>query len=109
MERSPPSRPPLRAPTHRVRELGPIFVLAVACAAVVREPLGCTRSSAAAKASNAAAIAAQGPSTDPADASASFASLVARGPLVAPGMREVAHLLSTGDKVEVARAEGRDS
>ena len=109
MERSPPSPPPLRAPTHRVRELGPIALLAVACGAVLREPLGCTRSSAAARASNAAAIAAPTPSTDPADASASFASLVARGPLVAPGMREVAHLLSTGDRIEITRAQGRDA
>jgi hypothetical protein len=51
-------------------------------------------------------------STDEMDASASFALLVARGPLVAPGMREVAKVQSTGDKgekVEVARAQGRDA
>src|SRR5215472_8901921 len=112
MERPPPSPPRLQAQTHRVRELGPIALLALACGAVLREPVGCTRSTASARAPNRAGAAMGADSTDDTDASASFALLVARGPLVAPGMREVAKLQSTGDKgekVEVARAQGRDA
>ena len=111
MERPPPSQPRLQAP-HRVRELGAIFLLALACAAEVREPFGCTRSSGPAKSPQPANAGSGAASTDDADASASFAVLVARGPLVAPGMREVAHLQSTGDKgekIEVARAQGKDA
>src|SRR4030088_1555656 len=39
----------------------------------------------------------------------SFAALVARGAMVAPGMREVARKESAGDKVEIANAGGRDA
>ena len=103
MERPPPNRRPRRSPPLRVRDLLPLVVLALACGAVLRQPFGCARplrptaapSGTGSASSNAPAV--------------SFAALAARGAAVAPGMREVARIESAGDRVELARAEGRDA
>ncbi|HXN31309.1 MAG TPA: hypothetical protein VN894_05580 [Polyangiaceae bacterium] len=89
-----------------MRELLPLALLAFACSAVMRQPLGCARSarppSAPSGAGRAEAPASSG-------AAPSFAALAARGASVAPGMREVARIESAGDRVEIVRAEGGDA
>jgi hypothetical protein len=105
MEKLRPNRLPRRIPAPHVRELLPLVLLAFACGAVLREPLACTRRVPPAGLPPARAVA----SARPAEPSASFAALAARGAAVAPGMREVARLQSAGDKIEIAHAEGRDA
>jgi hypothetical protein len=86
-----------------VRELLPLALLALACGAVLREPLGCARTAPAPKLPTVVATAKD------AGSAASFAELLARGASVAPGMREVARMQTGGDKVEIAHADGRDA
>jgi hypothetical protein len=102
MERSPPRQLPRRAPARHVRELLPLALLAFACGAVLREPVGCARPVPSAKVPTVVATAAD------AGSAAAFDALVARGAAIAAGMREVARTQSAGDKVEIAHAEGRD-
>jgi hypothetical protein len=106
MERPPSNRPPTRARPHRVREALPVALLALACGAVLRGPLGCARSAPP-------PIAARSPvgaaSTSNAGLADPFAALSARGRAIAPGMREVTRTKSAGDRVEVARAGERDA
>ena len=103
MERPPPNRLRQRTPARRVREFVPVGLLALACGAVLHEPLGCGRGAAPANPPKVAVGATSGVSAP------SFESLAARGPAVAPGMREVTRTVSAGDKVEIARAGGRDA
>jgi hypothetical protein len=86
-----------------VREFLPLALLAFACGAVLRQPLGCAQPVTPARAPRAIAAVAD------AGSAASFDALVARGAAIAPGMREVARTQSAGDKVEIAHAEGRDA
>jgi hypothetical protein len=117
MEKPPPSRLPQRATARHVLEFLPLVPLAFACGVFMNEPLGCAASSPAhgprygpghAPSAWGSATTAVG-STEEAAPALAFAALAARGPRVAPGMHEVARMQNTGDKVEIARAEGRDA
>jgi hypothetical protein len=104
MEKAQPNRLLRRTPAARVRDLLPLALLAIAGGAAAREPMGCKRQVAPAQVpSNRAGVA-----SDQATA-AMFAALASRAGTVAPGMREVARMQSSGDKVELARAEARDA
>jgi hypothetical protein len=107
MERPRPSPPPHRVLPLRVRELLPFALLAVACSAAMRQPFGCTpppAPSPIAPSAEGRAVSLTSP-----EAGSVFAALSARGPSLAPGMREVTRNESAGDPVELARAEGRDA
>jgi hypothetical protein len=111
MEKPPARRLSQRAPARLVPEFLPLALLALTCGASLHEPLACAHVAPAAtpvsrsrKTTASAAAAAMEAQAGPA-----FAALAARGPRVAPGMREVARMQNTGDKVEIAHAEGRDA
>jgi hypothetical protein len=111
-----PNPSPLRAPARLVRELWPwrtfartwdratctvpFLLLVCACGAAVREPPPSPVPTPAAVAS-----------VDPgaAETLAAFDTLAARGPTLAPGMREVARKESTTDAVELVKADARDA
>ena len=113
MEKPPPSRLPQRATARHVLEFLPLVPLAFACGVFMNEPLGCAASSPA-RSPGHPSIALGSPataagSTEETAPAQAFAALAARGPRVAPGMHEVARMQNTGDKVEIAHAEGRDA
>jgi len=91
--------PPRR--TRLVREAAAFVALACACGMAVRAtPAG------------APAVRSEVDAPPPAADSgtpARFDSIVARGPSIAPGMREVARRESFGERVEIVRAEQRDT
>lgn len=92
-----------------MRELAPFVLLACACGAAVRqtaEPPP-TPPSAAASAAPSSSASSAGPLT--AESRAAFEALAARGPALAPGMREVARRESGAEAVELGRADGRDA
>lgn len=103
MESPSPSQLPRRVRPRRVRELLALALLAFACSATLRQPLGCSRSTAVVS-TPPGPVAVTAQRSDP-----SFAALASRSASLAPGMREVARLESAGDTVEIARAEGRDA
>jgi hypothetical protein len=84
-----------------VRELWPLAVLALACMAVAWSPVACAGGAPSGKPRSVPAASA---SDD-----AALAALAARGPSVAPGMREAARVRSSGARVVVARAGERDA
>jgi hypothetical protein len=92
---------PARRRTHLVRETVAFAVLASACCVASR------RAPASAVAAR-QQIVAEAPATTSSAQAAAFASLEARAPLVAPGMKIVAQKESTGERVELVRAQGRD-
>lgn len=113
MEKPPRSRLPQRATARHVLEFLPLVPLAFACGVFMNEPLGCAASSTGrapghGPTAGASAATTEG-STEEAAPALAFAALAARGPRVAPGMHEVARMQNTGDKVEIAHAEGRDA
>jgi hypothetical protein len=113
MEKPPPSRLPQRATARHVLEFLPLVPLAFVCGVFMNEPLGCAAPPSARgpghpPTAGGSASTATG-STEEAASAPAFAALAARGPRVAPGMHEVARMQNTGDKVEIAHAEGRDA
>jgi len=91
--------------THLVRELAPFVLLVCACGVAVRqtaEPLPSPPPPAVTPASSATGAPA-------AESLAAFEALAARGPTVAPGMREVARKEGGAEPVDLARADGRDT
>lgn len=104
MERRPPNPLRRRTPALHVRDILPVALLALACGAALREPLGCTRSVALPAPPLSIASVKDAGSSD-----ASFAALVALGATLAAGMREIARIQSAGNKVEIAHAEGHDA
>ncbi len=95
-----PSKPSERA--HRVREAAAFAVLACACGAALHraEP---ARGAPQPEPPPSAASA-----PFPPEATAALDALAARGHAVAPGMREVARKETAGERVDLARADGRD-
>jgi hypothetical protein len=113
MERPKPNRRRLRTPpplqVREVREILSLALLAFACGTAMREPAAGTRG---APPTQMATLGHPPRTVQSADAEAAFATLVARGAVVAPGMREVTRAASGDGRhgaVEVARAEGRDA
>jgi hypothetical protein len=86
-----------------VRELAPFALLVCACGAAVREPLPPVHRPASFPPEAPAA------STAPDEPPSTFEALAARGPAIAPGMREASRKVSDGGIVELAKAEGRDA
>ncbi|HLK38500.1 MAG TPA: hypothetical protein VKU41_17175 [Polyangiaceae bacterium] len=84
-----------------MREALPFVLLACACGAAARSDPSTARSSAGNPTAGAGATAPV--------LTAGFEGLLARAPAVAPGMREIARRESTADKVEIVRAEQRDT
>lgn len=102
MGNQPPSPRQPRAPARLVRELAPFALLVCACGAAAREPLPPVHPAAAFPAAPAASAA-------PDEPPGTFEALAARGPVIAPGMREASRTVSDGGAVELAKAEGRDA
>jgi hypothetical protein len=109
MEKPPVRRLSPRAPARLVPEFLPLALLALACGAMLHEPLACAHAAPAATPATRKTTARTVAAAMEAEAAPAFAALAARGPRVAPGMREVARMQNTGDKVEIAHAERRDS
>jgi hypothetical protein len=101
----PPSHSPSRAPARLVRELVPFVLLACACGAAVRQPATqptpALPQPSAAPAPDASAVSAE--------SRAVFDALAARGPSVAPGMREVTRKEGGADAVDLVKADARDT
>jgi hypothetical protein len=85
-----------------VRELGPFVLLLCACGAAVREPP-------APSASTPVPAAVTSAETPVPDTVPSFDVLAARGPALAPGMREVARKEGAPAAVDLVKAETRDA
>jgi hypothetical protein len=107
MERPKPNRRRLRTPPPpKVREILSLALLAFACGTAMREPAAGTRG---APPTRTATLGHPPRTAQSAEAAEAFATLAARGAVVAPGMREVTRAESRGGAVEVARAGGRDA
>jgi hypothetical protein len=94
---------------REVREILSLALLAFACGSAMREPAADTPG---APPTRTATLGHPPRSAQSAEAEATFATLAARGALIAPGMREVTRAESsdrTRGAVEIARAGGRDA
>jgi hypothetical protein len=92
--------PPRR--TRRVREAAAFVLLACACGMAARTmPAGVP----AVRRETAASP----PESDAVPVANRFESIEARGPSIAPGMRAAVRRESTGEKIELVRAEQRDT
>jgi hypothetical protein len=102
----PPERArPLRARTRPMRELGPLVLLLCACGAAVHQGVPLPAEAAAAAASAFPAV--EGPAS--AESTAAFEALVARAAEAAPGMHEAARKETSGELVDLVRADARDT
>jgi len=96
-------RPEQRAPRRPVREAASFVLLACACGVAARSAATGSPPAPRRAADTPPEAGDASPGTDP------FEAIEARGPSMAPGMRQIARRESAGEKVELVRAEQQDT